>query len=176
MPNYVMTRSFADCMGFKWPKDVACIVDGRRITYTELKAKKAEETRKRLRQIERPETVRHAAHVWVYYQPGLFGFCYQGTWLSLRTLKDCWTFEFRGSDYARGTTAIDIMRLFPCGILPTMDNFEIWKEAFIKRYRKPGRFKRQGMVPVWAEYEYDGGRPMRVERMEEKKPCAPAIT
>ena len=83
----------------------------------------------------------------------------------MRTLKDCWTFEFRGSDCGPGVKAVDVMRLFPCGIFPIMDNFEKWKDAFIKLHLRPGRFSKQGMIPIWAEFDYEGGRPIKIERM-----------
>lgn len=150
-----MNRSFADHMGWRWPKDLACIVNGERITWAQLKAAKIERQKERLRRIlEVPHAVRQAAYIWVFYQPGLFGFAYQGYWLAIRTLNHTWTFNFR--DHMNGLQPIDIMKMIPCGVLPLEENFEKWKEAFVKKYCRPGRFKRQGMIPGWVECEADG--------------------
>jgi hypothetical protein len=167
--SYVMTRSFADCMGFKWPKDLACIVNGERITYAQLKAKRIAEQKERLRRMEtEPRPERRAAFVWVFYQPGLFGFCFEGYWLAIRTLKHTWTFGFRGSEDRSGLKTIDIMRMLPCGFLPLQENAEKWKEKFVKTYSRPGRFRKQGMVAGWVETDHDGGWPQRFTIAEPK--------
>jgi hypothetical protein len=151
-------------MGFHWPKEIACIINGERVTYAELKKAKSERQRRRLQSIlENVESVRHAAYVWVFYQPGLFGFAYQGYWLAIRTLKHCWTFEFRHEPTGDRVKTIDVMAMFPCGCLPLVENFEKWKERFVKRYRRPGRFSKQGLVAVWIECDYEGGWPVRIE-------------
>lgn len=167
MSCYVMKRSFADFMGFKWPKDLACIVNGERITYAQLKAERIERQRKRLRSIENaPMPVRHAAYAWVFYQPGLFGFAFMGYWLAIRTLHHTWTFSFRGTELAGGLKTVDIMRMFPCGILPLSENFEKWKELFVKRHSRPGRFRKQGMIMGWVECEYEGRWPIKFTPIE----------
>lgn len=72
-----MHRSFAEHMGVKWPKDWAMKIDGVPVTWTEIHAKRTAWQQERLRR-KRDwfTTERRAAYVWVFYQPGLFGFAY----------------------------------------------------------------------------------------------------
>lgn len=157
-----MERSFAEVMGFDWPKDLACVVNGERITYLQIKERKIMKQRKHLEKVLRHDgPVRHAAYVWVFYQPGLLGFAYQGYWLSIWTLRHTWTFRFRLDEMVSGLSTIDVMRMFPCGYLPLIENFEYWKEAFVRKYLRPGRFKKQGLVMGWVECDYEGGWPQR---------------
>jgi hypothetical protein len=159
----IIFRSFADKMGWKWPREVACVEDGRNVTWDEIMDHRRENQRRRLETIMRVEPRRRAAFVWVYYQPGLFGFAYQGYWLSIRTLNDCWTFNFRGSGCGN-LNVTDVMRAFPCGILPAEDNFEQWKVVFSRAYSRPGRRPHNAVVPVWVEL--DSGRPKSITRLD----------
>lgn len=156
-----MSRSFADHMGFNWPKDIAFIVNGEPVTYAALREakSKAQIERWKFKQSLNPSPVRHAAYVWVFYQPGLFGFAFAGYWLAIRTLRQDWTFSFRHAEYGNGLKTTDMMAMFPLGFLPIKENFEPWKKAFVKRYSHPGRFPKQGLVKGWVTCDYDGGWP-----------------
>ena len=161
MSNYIMHRSFADFMGFNWPKEIAFVENGKRVTWAQLKAERVERQRKHLREVEATRCpVRHAAYVWVFYQPGIFGFAFMGWWLYVRTATQSWGFSFRS--FENGITTLDIMRQFPCGVLPATENFEQWKMAFAKEHWRPGRFKKQGLLPVWIESDYEGGWPQKI--------------
>jgi hypothetical protein len=166
MKNYIMHRSFAENWAkvrgvpCPWPKEIALIDSGRRVTFAELKAQRVERQTRHLRKVEAVEApVRHAAYVWVFYQPGLFGFAYMGWWLYIRALTYDWAFSFRS--FEAGLTTLDIMRQFPCGVLPLEQNFEQWKPAFAKAHWRPGRFPKQGLLPGWVECKYAGGWPQR---------------
>lgn len=150
-----MHRSFADFMGFDWPKDVAMIVNGERITYAQLLKERKEQQRKHLsRSLECNSPVRRAGFIWVFYVEGPI---YGGWHLYIRSLKkDWWLHE-------TDEIALEIMELFPCGLLPIPENFYRWKEAFGVTYARPGRFKKQALVPCWIECGY--GRPKLVRSL-----------
>lgn len=151
MRCYTMTRSFADHMGFKWPKEIACIVDGRPVTYKELRAKKKALQDRRLAQIREIDQERRAAYVWVFFQPH---WLYHGWHLYLRTVNDSWWLI----RMVGGTElTLDIMRALPCGLLPVMENFERWKEVVGRTFHRPGRFKKQALIKGWLLLER--GRP-----------------
>lgn len=157
-----MHRSFAEHMGLKWPKEVAFIQDGKRVSWAEVKSIRIDRQARHLREVTRWEgSVRHAAFVWVFYQPGLFGFAYMGWWLYLRTLHHDWKFDLRLA--RQGLSALDIMRRFPCGVLPMEENFEAWKTAFATQNSRPGRFRKQGLLPVWVTCNFEGGWPQVIQ-------------
>jgi hypothetical protein len=56
------------------------------------------------------------------------------------------------------------MELFPCGLFPIQDNFDLWKEEFGRMYCRPGRFKKQGLAPVWVTINYHGFPQLQVEK------------
>ena len=150
----IMMRSFADRFGRKWPREWAMIVDHKPVTWADIHRKRAERDKRNIARKREPRTQRHAAYIWVFYQPGLFGFAYMGWWLYIRTVNESYAVDFRGLN---SDLALKIMRLVPCGILPAIENFEQWKEAFATEYHRPGRFKQQGLLAGWATVQ-DGNR------------------
>lgn len=152
-----------------WPKGVAYFISGyggmEAVTYTQLKAARVEKQRKHFEVMMQPAGYRHAAYLWTFYQPGLFGFAYMGWWAYLWTIKDSWQLSVR--DCLSIPLALQVMRQLPCGVLPIPENFEQWKEAFGKTYCRPGRFKRQGLVPGWVECD-SFHRPLRWNACEVK--------
>lgn len=63
-----MHRSFAECMGVTWPKDVAMVVNGEPVTWAEVHAerrKKQAMILERKRRPEEPEVV--PAYVWTFF-------------------------------------------------------------------------------------------------------------
>ena len=85
-----------------------------------------------------------AGFVWVFRVPGwIFG----GDWLYIKTLKHDYGISFERSEYNRALI-IKSMELFPCGIIPIYENFEIWMQAFAKQYKHIGfkRKKHQGIA------------------------------
>jgi len=136
------------------------------VTYAQLKAERIKRQREHLRQVETVETpVRRAAYLWTFYQPGLFGFAYMGWWAYLRILGQRDDHKLRwdivGSE---DQLALRCMELFPCGVLPMRENFDLWKEEFGREYRRPGRFKDQGLVPIWVTLRSHGWPQLEVEK------------
>lgn len=150
----------------QWPKEVAMIRFGKFITYADLGREKKEKQRRQLQEkLRYYGPVRYAAYLWVFFCPGISGFLRQ-YYLYLWTLKNNWALDFRRDwqcDFERDDiiSVGSAMRMFPCGLLAIPQNFELWKEEFAKRYRRPGRFKKQGLIPGWLELTREGGHPTR---------------
>lgn len=51
--------------------------------------------------------------------------------------------------------ALKVMRLFPCGLVPDVNNLRTWKVAFAEAYHYPTRKRplNQGLALVRAVYE-----------------------
>lgn len=143
----IMTRSFAEHMGWNWPPEIASIVNGDPVTFSELKTARIERQKRHMDLIMDSEIpLRRAAHIWTFYVPGPF---YGGWHLYIRTIKDRWWIRDRYSD---DWALIErIMKQFPCGLLPIPENFYEWKKAFSKMYRRGHRKRKQGMVAVWVD-------------------------
>ncbi len=54
---------------------------------------------------------------------------------------------------------VKIMAMWPCGLLPMVENFEPWAVAFADGYHYPTRKRpqNQGMVQAWARIDSYGG-------------------
>ena len=136
------------------------------VTYAQLKVARMKRQAEHLRQVLTIETpVRRAAYLWTFYQPGLFGFAYMGWWAYLRICGQRDDHQLRldivGSE---DQLVLRCMELFPCGILPILDNFDLWKEAFGSQYRRPGRFAKQGLVPIWVILRSHGWPQLEVHK------------
>jgi hypothetical protein len=147
------------------PYGVKCCINGEMITYAELKIERIKRQAEHLRRIltvERP--IRRAGYLWTFYQPGLFGFAYMGWWAYLRILGQRDDHQLRwdivGSE---DQLALRCMELFPCGVFPVRENFDLWKEAFGLSYRRPGRFKDQGLAPIWVTLRSHGFPQIEIE-------------
>lgn len=159
----LMMRSFADAWGLKWPADVAYVIDGKRVTYAEVrKARKGRQAEHLARVLRRDGPCRRPAHLWVFFVPGMI---YGGWHLYLRTHKDSWWLKRPEG------IALDLMAAFPCGILPIAENFHAWKEAFGASYRSDVGNRKQAIIRGWVECDRDGGRPLR---FDPRNPCPPA--
>lgn len=155
----VMHRSFARSMGFNWPPEIASIVNGVPVTYAEIRANKIARQRKHLAGILKCEgPQRRAAHVWTFFIPG---WIYGGWHLYIRTINERWW--IRECD----AFALSIMALFPCGLLPTPENFGAWKLRFARTYAR-GLDRQQGMVAGWIDL--GSGRPKRFHCIEKHNP------
>jgi hypothetical protein len=137
-----------------WPKGVKCYISNghgklEAITYAQLKAERIEKQRKHLAALDEIPVTRQAGYVWTFYQPGLFGFAYQGWWAYIRTAYESWQLGVRG---VNEDVTLDVMRMFPCGVLPIKENYRQWMETFGETYSRPGRFKQQGLAMVWVEF------------------------
>lgn len=128
----------------KWPSDWAYTVDGKPVTYTDIREERKREQSAHLSRILAPRNaVRRAAQVWVFFVPG---WLYGGWHLYVRTLQDeKWLWE-------GDPLAMSIMRQFPCGLLPLPECFYEWKKAFARKYARPGK-RRQGIANGWINVE-----------------------
>lgn len=141
------------------PRGVKCCINGEMVTYAQLKAERVKRQREHLHQVTTVETpVRRAAYLWTFYQPGLFGFASMGWWAYLRILGQRDDHKLRWEDFVgdEDQLALHCMQLFPCGVFPARENFDLWKEAFGSQYRRPGRFKYQGLAPIWVTLHSHG--------------------
>ena len=148
--GYVMERSFAEAMGVQWPRDVAAIVDGRRVTWREVHANRTKDQQRRIEWKRRPERRPVVfAYVWVFFNPG---WLYCGWWCYLVWIEDGQVqrqaVNFR--DY-RQRLADSLMRAFPLGLLSlgrSEDVFDRWMEAFAEKFprRKTEKDRRRAGV------------------------------
>jgi hypothetical protein len=155
MTPYIMKRSFAEFMGVTWPRDVACIINGERITYSQIRKARIERQAQQLAQIQRRNSdgpIRKPAHLWVFFNPGVL---YGGWHLYLRTSKHSWWLRRPEG------IALDIMSEFPCGVLPLPENFYQWKKSFAATYAADKNGRKQGIVLGWVDCEREGGNPTR---------------
>jgi len=159
-----MYRSFADRMGFHWPENVAYAVREYSwrpltwVTYDQLLQERRERQVKRLQLVrECAGQLRIAAYVWTFYTRGLGGVAYAGWHLYIWALKRDWWLHWEDP------ITVELMKMFPCGLLPIQQNFYCWKEAFGDTYSRPGRFKKQGLILGWVHLGRYNGRPQRFE-------------
>ena len=116
------------------------------VTYADLKQQRIDKQRRHLEYVTSVREGRRAGFIWVFHQPH---WIYHGWWLYLRVLGRGDIRIEPGIGYSFPDLARQAMEMFPCGIIPVADNFELWKEAFAAAYRRPGRFRKQGLAPVW---------------------------
>jgi hypothetical protein len=151
------------------PRGVAYAINKGRglemVTYAQLKQARIEKQSEHLRRITAVDwPVRRAGYLWTFYQPGLFGFAYAGWWAYLRTVEQE-DVQLRWDRlHDDEVLALHCMELFPCGLFPIRDNFDLWKEEFGRIYCRPGRFKKQGLAPVWVTVNYRGFPQLQVEK------------
>lgn len=149
----IMHRSFADHMGFNWPKDLAMIVDEKRITFSQIKKERVERQRSHLQNmLASDEPVIQPCFICTFRNKG---FPFGGWWLCVQTLKETWTLDFRGF---REDLILKIMRMYPCGHLPFFENIDSWEEAFADAYHYPTQKRPtlNGMVIAWASVSSSG--------------------
>jgi hypothetical protein len=155
----IMYRSFADSQGFNWPPEIAYTVDGKPVTFAEIKAKRVAAQRRHLDSILRCDApVRRAAFVWTFFVEGPF---YGGWHLYLRTIKQKWW--IRHYDFPHEALVREIMTRFPCGLKPIPENFYEWKAAFAEQYHRGIARDKQGMAAVWVDVSFSG-HPMHISK------------
>jgi hypothetical protein len=143
--------------GSMLPKGVAFAYSSGRngltfVTHADLKRQRIAKQRTHLAWVTslESEPCRRAALIWTFFVPGTI---YGGWHLYLRTItRSNWirpSYRFATGDKLE----IEIMTMFPCGLLPIPENICRWKEAFAHTY--PCRTKRggkpQGVVFGWAD-------------------------
>lgn len=140
--SFIMSRSFADCMGIKWPKEIARIVNGVPVTWAEIHTGKVEQQRKhlaRIRAIEDP--IVRPCYVWTFFNEQDFPYHGWYCYIVTRNLKsfgdvtEAHAVNFRG---LHACLAKSIIRSLPVGtsrgLLPLEDQFIEWMPEFTNRY------------------------------------------
>lgn len=133
-----------------YPPDVICVINGRPITKGDILENKRRRQRRELEWKRRNwEPVIRPCFIWTFYNQG---FIYGGWWLYVQTLHE--SFGIGRSK----EMVLKIMGLFPCGYLPMVENFEVWKVEFARIYRRPTRKRpdKNGMAPAWAQLSHNG--------------------
>jgi hypothetical protein len=121
------------------------------ITWRDIFKERTEKQNNRIR-IKRFHSVVKPGYVWVFYNDNwLMG----GWYIYVRTLKKSWAINFRNNNAQKQVDLI--MNLFPCGVLPIKENFEIWCVSFSKLFpfQGFGGRKRQGLIKCYVEFRGD---------------------
>ena len=115
-------------------------------TYKEVLDKKRAKQNSHLEYIRQSEVIK-PCFIWTFYNEQSFP--YGGWWLYIKTLKEDYPLNFRNEDRE---LQIKVMKLFPCGMLPMLENIEKWMEEFAKIYHYPSpKRSKQGMAKAWAK-------------------------
>ncbi len=136
------------------PKDVVYVVNGKLITKCDiLDAKRARQRRILAAKRRLREPVVKPCFVWVFYNES---WIYHGWWLYVKTLKYSWGINLKNGRYSHFT--LEIMRMFPCGYLPFIENFTPWMAAFADRYHYPTQKRpdKQGMAVAQVKVSPNG--------------------
>ena len=137
--SMVMYRSFAEAMGFNWPREIAFVTDDykggyRQVTWKEVHKARTERMHRNLewkRQIAEPTIL--PCYVWTFFN--VQDIPYHGWYCYVVTRYFDIGVNFRGFDK---DLAMSLMRTIPFGLLPLETNFYKWMELFAKNYpRKP---------------------------------------
>ncbi len=157
----IMTRGAAK---FWWqkelPPDVAYLTKNHphdewvATTYRQILDKKIAKQNGEL-QCKRAHTKRVAGFIWVFYNKGwIFG----GWYLYVKTLKRDFSISFgRDGDFNRKLIQ-KVMGLYPCGVIPMIDNFDEWSKRFATQFKRPS-FKRKdkcALVRCWCDIDEYG--------------------
>ncbi len=129
-----------------YPPDVVAVVNGRMVTKTDILNNKRHRQSLQLQARRSTDTpIIKPCFVWVFYNdPKIYPF-YSGWYLYIRTLRRDYPIGFKRQNLK---FRVPIMRLFPCGLLPMIENFEVWLQKFARIYHRPTskRPTNQGMV------------------------------
>lgn len=147
-----ITRTF-------WP------INGHRITASDiLEAKRLRHARELERKRRNTGPLRKPCFVWVFWTNGLgsTGF-FMGWWLYIQTAKRDWQLDIRRCWDKE--IILKIMRMFPCGHTPMIENLEAWMPDFAKQYHRPTakRPDKNGLALVRAVMDPAGYRIVDIE-------------
>jgi len=171
----IIMRSFAERMGWDWPRDVAYVERGsfgsrvrpitsRRVTWADVHAKRRARQARILAERTAPAERRTVpAYVWVFYVPGMI---YGGWWCYVVTRLRQIAITFR--TYRRDL-ALSIMRAAPCGMLPLVECFSAWMPQFAERHPRPPGVedpRRSGSLVGWLSgtSRFTRERPVEIDR------------
>ena len=137
-----------------YPPDTAYVVNGQPVTAKDITNYHHEEQRTKLRNIlANTKDIIKPALIWTFYNDS---FIYGGWWLYVRTLKRLWKID--PDYYGEEKIALKIMSLYPCGLLPILEDFYEWKKQFAKSFPvvNKKRPENQGMKTAWAKVSANG--------------------
>jgi hypothetical protein len=124
------------------------------VTYKEIKDKKVSRQQSLL-EYKRIHPKRVAGYVWVFYNDtDLFG----GWWIYIKTIREDFPINFRVNESKQKMFIEKVMSLFPLILFQTEFEYELWCEAFAKRYHHKGfkRTKNQGLAKCWVDLDENG--------------------
>ena len=138
-----------------WPADVVCVVNGQPVTTGDILCWKRERQARILaakRSVCGSKVV--PCFVWVFDNGPIIP--YGGPWLYVRTLKNAWCIDRIG--WERERLMFRIMGIFPCGYLPTTENYRQWQKTFMEVYHRPTEKRpyKSGMAQAWAIVDAGG--------------------
>jgi hypothetical protein len=151
---------------FNWQDDVVCVINGHRITKSDILENKRRRQARRLAAIRAcDEPLIKPCFVWVFYNQY---WIYHGWWLYVKTLKHSWEISERKA-WNSMKFVPKIMQMFPCGYLPIIENYGRWRETFAESYHYPTRKRpeKQGMAIAWAKVGA-GGHLMDIAKEKEE--------
>lgn len=137
--------------GYHWP---GVKIEWIAVTYKELLEKKIKAQGLELWCKRRSELGYNLpGYVWVFKVPG---FIFGGWWIYIKTAKRDIGISFR-HEYDK-KMILKAMELYPCGMLPLMENFDKWAVLFSKQYAHVGfkRKKNQGLAKVRVYFDKNG--------------------
>jgi hypothetical protein len=180
--NSVMFRSFADSMGFKWPKEIARMeFNGHggkaiRVTWDEVMDYRRKRQADRMEDIMRPsEPDIMPCYVWTFFNRQSIP--YYGWYCYVVTRHSSDAVNFRGFDLELATS---IMKEIPLGMLAIKENFTAWMQAFAETHprakhkddpRKAG--SRVGWI--YKNRSFTLARPSDNEKVSDGGPATPGF-
>ena len=112
-------------------------IEWKKFTRNDLIERKVQKQNDNISKKRTPEIQYAPAYVWVFYNNTDF---FGGWYTYILSYKKDWAVNFRGFNKQ---IALQAMNMFPCGILPIVENFNQWMVEFAKTYPHKG-FRRKG--------------------------------
>jgi len=156
----LMTRSAAKFWwGNELPKEVAYLKkehlsnDWIEVTYNEIKKVKIQQQDIQLNRKRTPDFITKPAYVWVFKNEF---WAFGGWWIYIKTLNKDYGISFK-HEYDK-KMILKAMELFPMGVFPMLENFELWAELFANKYacNAFNRTKNQGIAKCYVDINWKG--------------------
>lgn len=136
---------------WRYPPDTVAVINGQPVTKSDiLDAKRTRQARELENKLRSYDNIEKPCLIWTFNNGPVIP--YGGWWLYVRTLKHDWCIRKRYNDI---DLTLKIMALYPCGLLPIMENYHKWLREFARHYPKATakRPRDQGMALARAVYE-----------------------
>lgn len=151
----IMSRAGAESWwGEKLPRHIAYLYKENsglpwiEVTYKEIFEKKTERQNCNLRSKQVHKKIK-PCYIWVFYNDTwIMG----GWYLYIKTLHKDYAINFR---QPQPEISLKVMQLYPCGVIPVLENFEAWAKEFSKQFHHAGfkRKKNQGLAKCYCELD-----------------------